>query len=314
MIAAHRGRVAILVVLTWVVGAAAVACTGGAAPSSANGPVPDDVAAHLSVEVAQGREQYAKREIRLEVTNDSDETMTLLSGALRTAQFGPSRPAKEGRTLVLRPGATRAVYVGLGEARCADPETADGGAAAAAAPSATITLALGEGDDLGPATDIPVDEVSDPVGHLARNHALDCSAAAVAAGADLTVDPDVPVETRDGELTALVTLRIEPVDGGPEVVLDRIAGTTLMSNADPGGDASGWVGRDLAGQGSGEVVLAVVPARCDVHAVAEDKRGTFLPVSARVDGVRQEPVYVPMPDTARSDFYSFVADYCDWPE
>jgi hypothetical protein len=292
-----------------MVGAAAVACTGGGAPSSAKGPVPDDVASHLSVEVAQGREQYAKREIRLEVTNDSDETMTLLSGALRTEQFGPSHPTKEGRTLVLRPGATRDVFVGLGEARCADPTAEDG-----AAPSATITLALGEGDDLGPATDVPVDEVGDPIGHLARNHAADCSAAAVAAGARLTVDPDVPVEPRDGELTALVTLRIERVDGGPEVILDRITGTTLMSNADPGGDASGWVGRDLAGQGSGEVVLAVVPARCDVHAVAEDKRGTFLPVSARVGGVRQGPVYVPMPDTARSDFYSFVADYCDWPE
>lgn len=309
MIAAHRGRAAILVLLTAVVGAAAVACTGGGKPSSEKGPVPDDVASHLSVEVAQGREQYAKREIRLEVTNDSDETMTLLSGALQTEQFGPSRPTKQGRTLVLRPGATRAVYVGLGEARCADPAVEEG-----AAPSATITLALGEGDDLGPATDVPVDEVGDPVGHLARNHAADCSAAAVAAGADLTVDPDVPVETRDGELTALVTLRIERVDGGPEVTIDRIAGTTLMSNADPGDEASGWVGRDLVGQGSGEVVLAVVPARCDVHAVAEDKRGTFLPVSARVDGVPQEPVYVPMPDTARSDFYSFVADYCDWPE
>lgn len=310
MIAAHRGRAPLLVLLTWAVGAAAVACTGGGAPSSAKGPVPDDVASHLGVEVAQGREQYAKREIRLEVTNDSDETMTLLSGALRTEQFGPSHPTKEGRTLVLRPGATRAVFLELGEASCADPTAAEDGAP----PSATITLALGEGDDRGPATDVLVDEVSDPVGHLARNHAADCSAAAVAAGADLTVDPDVPVETRDGELTALVTLRIERVDGGPEVTLDRIAGTTLMSNTDPGGDASGWVGRDLAGQESGEVVLAVVPARCDVHAVAEDKRGTFLPVSARVGGVPQEPVYVPMPDTARSDFYSFVADYCDWPE
>ncbi|MEV0950287.1 hypothetical protein [Promicromonospora sp. NPDC050249] len=313
MIAVHRGRVATLVLVTAVVGAAAVACTGGGAPSSARGAVPDDVASQLSVEVAQGREQYAEREIRLEVTNDSDKTLTLLSGALRAVQFGPSHPMKEGRTLVLRPGATRAVYVGLGEARCADLAAAEDGAATAP-PSATITLALGEGDDLGPTTDVLVDEVSDPVGHLARNHAVDCSTAAVAAGADLTVDPDVPVETRDGELIALVTLRIERVDGGPEVTLDRIAGTTLMSSADPGGDVSGWAGQDLAGQGSGEVVLAVVPARCDVHAVAEDKRGTFLPVSARVGGVPQEPVYVPMPDTARSDFFSFVADYCDWPE
>jgi hypothetical protein len=311
--AASRGRAVIVVVLTSLIGAAAVACTGSGAPPSAKGPVPDDVAAQLGVEVAQGREQYAEREIRLEVTNDSDEMMTLLSGALHAEGFGPSRPAKEGRTAVLRPGATRAVYVTLGEARCTGPAK-EAGPETTGASSATITLALGEGDELGPATDLSVDEVGDPVGHLARNHAADCAAAAVAAGARLTIDTDVPVETRGGELTALVTLRAEPVDGGPEVTLDRIAGTTLMSNPDPSGGASGWVGRDLAGQRSGEVVLAVVPARCDVHAVAEDKRGTFLPVTARVDGVQQQPVHVPMPDAARSDFYDFVADHCDWPE
>jgi len=312
LIAASRGRAVTVVLLTSLMSAAAVACTaGGAPPSSIPSPVPDGVAAHLSVEVAQGREQYAKREIRLEVTNDSDETMTLLSGTLHADGFGPSHPTKEGRTLVLRPGTTRAVYVGLGEAKCAGAES--GAGTAEAAPSATITLALGEGDELGPATDVAVDEVGDPVAHLARNHEADCAVAAVAAGADLAVDADIPVEMRDGELTALVTLRIEPVDGGPEVTLDRIAGTTLMSNPDPGG-TSGWIGQDLAGQRSGEVVLAVVPARCDVHAVAEDKRGTFLPVSARVDGVRQPTVYVPMPDSARSDFFDFVGDYCDWPE
>jgi hypothetical protein len=317
--AASRGRAVIVVLLTSLMSAAVVACTGGdAPPSSTRGPVPDDVAAHLSVVVAQGREQYAQREIRLEVTNDSDETMTLLSGALHSDGFGPSHPTKEGRTLALRPGTTRAVYVGLGEATCAGSQAESGAGTpeatpAEGTPSATITLALGEGDDLGPPTDVVVDEVGDPVGHLVRNHEADCAVAAVAAGADLAVDADVPVETRDGELTALVTLRIEPVDGGPEVTLDRIAGTTLMSNPDPSGP-SGWSGEDLAGQRSGEVVLAVVPARCDVHAVAEDKRGTFLPVSARVDGAVQPTIYVPMPDSARSDFYDFVGDHCAWPE
>jgi hypothetical protein len=188
LIAASRGRVVGVVVLATLIGAAAIACTAGdAAPSSTHGPVPDDVAAHLSVDVAQGREQYAEREIRLEVTNDSGETMTLLSGALHADGFGPSHPTKEGRTLVLAPGTTRAVYVGLGEAQCAGTEP---GAATAETPppSATITLALGEGDDVGPATDVTVDDVGDPVGHLARNHAADCAVAAVAAGARLTVD------------------------------------------------------------------------------------------------------------------------------
>jgi len=312
LIAGHRGRAGTVVVLTAVLGAAAVACSGGATtPSSTLGPVPDGVAARLGVEVTQGREQYADREVQLRVTNESDETLTLLGGSLHSDGFGPSRPTKEGRTVTLRPGATRGVFVELGEARCSGPEQ---GAAETAAASATIALARGGGDDLGPATDLAVGQVADPDGHLARNHTTDCAAAAVAAGATLSVDPDVPVEKRGGELSALVTLRVEAVDGGPEVTLDRIAGTTLMSNPDPADGVSGWVGQDLADRWPGVVELVVVPARCDVHAVAEDKRGTFLPVTATVDGDVQEPVYVPMPDTARADFYAYVADYCDWPD
>jgi hypothetical protein len=37
-------------------------------------------------------------------------------------------------------------------------------------------------------------------------------------------------------------------------------------------------------------------------------------VTARVGDAVQQPVYVPMPDSARSEFYAFVADHCDWPE
>lgn len=312
MITASRGRAVTAVLLTSLIGA--VACTaGGAPPSSTRGPVPDDVAAHLSVEVGQGRTQYADREILLEVTNNSDETMTILSGALHADGFGPSHPGEERRTLALRPGTTRDAYVRLGEAVCAGfPEGPDE-PVPDPAPSATITLALGEYDDLGPATDVVVDEVGDPAGHLARNHAVDCAQAAVEAGAQLTVDADIPVETRDGELTALVTVGVQPVAGGPDVTIDRISGTTLMANPNPGG-ASGWVDSDLAGQRSGEITLAVVPARCDAHAVGEDKRGTFVPVYASVDGTAQHVFYLPMPDTARADLFAYIADYCEWPE
>lgn len=310
-----RGRTALVVVLTTLVGAAAVACSGAApTPSSTLGPVPADVAGRLTVQVDQGRTQYAAREIVLAVTNDSDETMTLLSGALDADGFGPSHPTREDRTIALRPGTTRDVYVGLGDAECAGfPEGPDE-PVPDAAPSAVLTLALGEHDELGPAGDVVVDEVGDPGGHLPRNHAVDCAGAAVAAGVSLTVDADVPVETRDGDLTALVTLRVEPVDGGPEVTIDRISGTTIMNNPDPGGGGSGWTGAALDGQRSGSITLPVVPARCDAHAVGEDKRGTFLPVSASVDGVAQHVIYVPMPDSARADLFAFIAESCDWPE
>lgn len=272
--------------------------------------MPDDVA-HLSVEVSQGRTQYADREIVLEVTNGWDRTMTLVAGALHADGFGPSHLAKE-RPRALPPGATRDVYIGLGEAQCAGVPAGPDEPVPDAAPSATITLALGEGDDQGPATDIAVD-VTDTAGHLARNHAVDCARAAVESGVRLTVEPDVPVETRDGEQTAFVTVRVEPVPGGPEVTIDRITETTLMADPDARGTVSGWTGRELAGQRSGEIVLPVVPARCDAHAVGEDKRGTFLPVEASVGGTAQHVFYVPMPDAARAALYDFIGDSCGWP-
>lgn len=313
MIAASRGRAGTVVLLTSLIGAAAAACTAGGTflPSSTLGPVPDDVAAHLSVEVSQGRTQYADREILLEVTNGSDRTMTLVAGALHADGFGPSHLAKD-RPRALLPGTTRDVHIWLGEARCAGVPAGPDEAVPDAAPSATITLALGEGDDQGPATDIAVD-VTDTAGHLARNHAVDCARAAVESGVRLTVEPDLPVETRDGEPTAFVTVRVEPVDDGPEVTIDRITETTLLADPDARGTVSGWTGRELAGQRSGEIVLPVVPARCDAHAVGEDKRGTFLPVEASVDGTAQHVFYVPMPDAARAALYDFIGDSCGWP-
>ncbi|MFD2794114.1 hypothetical protein ACFS27_11210 [Promicromonospora vindobonensis] len=272
--------------------------------------MPDDVAARLSVEVVQGRTQYADREVLLEVTNGSDRTMTLIAGALHAEGFGPSHLAKD-RPRALRPGATRDVRLGLGQAQCAGAPAGPDEPAPDAAPSATVTLTLGEGDDQGPATDVVVDEVTDTAGNLARNHAVDCARVAVESGVRLTVEAGLPVETRDGEPTALVVVRVEPVPGGPEVTIDRITETTLMADPDAG-TIPGWSGRELDGQRSGEILLPVVPARCDAHAVGEDKRGTFLPVEASVEGTAQHVFYLPMPDAARAALYDFIGDSCGW--
>lgn len=280
-------------------------------PVSTLGPVPDDVLAALRVELRQGRTQYAGREAVLHVTNDSAETLTLLDGSLDAEGFGPSTPTKPGRELVLRPGAGRDVYLRLGDPVCAPGEgAADAGEPAPSTPpAATVTVALGDGDGQGDPTDVghPVD---DPNGHLARNHAVDCALAALAAGATLTVADTVRTEDGAGGPVAVVTVDVAPVPGGPEVQVTRIAGTTLMSA--PGGIAA-WEGDALDGQHAGRIELSVVPTRCDQHAVAEDKRGTFVPVHATVGGVEQHVVYLAMPDSARRDLYDFIGVSCGWP-
>ncbi|TWH25767.1 hypothetical protein L600_000900000170 [Isoptericola variabilis J7] len=89
----------------------------------------------------------------------------------------------------------------------------------------------------------------------------------------------------------------------------RVGATTLMAPAD-GGPA--WTGDALVGDGEGRLRLDVVPARCDPHAVAEDKRGTFVPVYAVVDGEEQPVVYLPMPDELKAELFAYVSEACGW--
>lgn len=278
-------------------------------------PLPSGVAQHLTAELRQDRTQYADRRAKLHVVNGSSHAVTLLGGTLDAPGYGPSSPDGTARAREVAPGAGRDVRLRLGEVDCdAEPPAALRGAEAQRTPVATATVVVavgeptGEGTAAGTAVEV---EVVDPLARLAAVHREACAERLVASGVTLRVtdvrDGDVP--TPDGDAPGgRITLAVEPVPGGPEVRLTEISGTTLLSPA----AGTAWAGDDLAGQADGQVVLDVVPARCDPHVVAEDKRGTFLPVHAEVDGVPQPVVYVPMTDQQRAAVYDLVHDACGW--
>jgi len=294
------------------------ACT---APADDGEPLPGDVAPALSAELRQDRTQYADRTATLQVVNGSDRTVTLLGGTLDAPGFGPSSPDGDPRARTLAPGAGRDVRLRLGEVDCdADAPDPLTGAAADTTPVATATVRLAPGEltadprdaasDADAGTAVQVD-VTDPLGRLAAVHAEACAERLVASGVALRVTgvEAATVRTADGDAPGgRVTLAVEPVPGGPQVRLVEISGTTLLSPA----ATDAWTGEDLAGQADGTVVLDLVPARCDPHVVAEDKRGTFLPVHAEVDGAPQPVIYVPMTDQQRAATYDLVHDACGW--
>jgi len=57
------------------------------------------------------------------------------------------------------------------------------------------------------------------------------------------------------------------------------------------------------------VTLTLVPARCDPHAVAEDKRGTVFPLRVSVDGT-SGTVYVAADAEVKAALYDFVRAAC----
>ncbi len=61
------------------------------------------------------------------------------------------------------------------------------------------------------------------------------------------------------------------------------------------------------------LVLQIVPARCDPHALAEDKVGTLFPIRLRARGLPEGAApYLPLDDDQRAALRRYVPIACDW--
>ncbi|GEM_PF-355091 len=317
-----------LVVGALVVGLTVAGCVAGSGsrgpsgtPGTSAGPaLPDDVAAGLAVEIRQSRADWGRRVVQVRVANTGAVDVTVRHATLTTP--GVEGSATSEREREVRAGVDRDLSVALGapvcdgsaavtatgEAGAAASGTSTAGAAASGSAGAQVELDVVDSDGhVGTVVVVP----DDPQGHLARIHGEDCAALAVAAGARLSLDDDLPSAPVDGTLVGRLTLHVEAVPGGPRVEVWRVDRTNLVIPADLAND---WpVAVDTAAPGAPAAVeLAVVPSRCDPHAVAEDKRGTFFGVHARVDGVEQPVFYVAASDVLRGAVYDLVAASCGW--
>lgn len=265
----------------------------------------DDVLAALRVEVRQSRTDRASRVVQVAVHNDGPTDLDVVAARLTSPTVEGVAASEDGRRAPA--GTRRDVSLALGAPVCGADAVQGPGATGPAAASVELDVTDGAGHratvELTP---------EDPNGHLARIHAEDCAAVAIERGAALTVGPGLRTRQEpDGRWVATVDLVLAPVAGGPEVVVDAVDRTVLLDPA-PGGDR--WpAGLSSAADGVRTVGLDVVPARCDPHAVAEDKRGTAFGVHARVDGVPQHVVHVSADDALRGLLHDFVALACGWP-
>ncbi len=273
---------------------ALASCTS-APPAPAPSPIPSDTLAGLSVEVRQARSDWALRVVQLRVTNAGPGDVTVARARLVTPD--DEGVATSDRARPVRSGVDRDVSVALGTPVCDD------------APSGPARAELDLVDAEGRRSTLTV-EPADPQGHLARIHGEDCAAAAVAAGATLVLDDQVTTVDVGGTLAAEVSLQVTPVPAGPRVELTQVDGTVLLA---PVGGATSWPVAVDTGAGPARVPLVLVPSRCDAHAVAEDKRGTFFGVHARVDGIEQPVFYVASSDALRGALHAFVGESCGMP-
>lgn len=288
---------------------AAVACspdTGPAVTGSGSSP-PTAAPGPLTAELSQFRDNYSRQIIEIQLTNTTGAAVTVLAARLQSPLFASSISwTAAGAGTELPPGQAKSLPARLPAASCPGPAEHSG---PAPEPSAVVEVRVAEGAGAPARTfTVPAD---DPFGVLVRNSAEMCVARAADAVAGFRLSPDLRLSA--DARTAVVRLVITPRNeagagaGAGTLTINSIGGTTLLEE-----DRSAPWPRGLRVDAAGpvrELPLGIRPARCDPHAVAEDKVGTLIPLRVTVVG-REGVLKIDAGALLRGRIYDFVTSAC----
>ncbi len=262
-------------------------------------PAPTDLPDDVTVSVFQTRFDYGIRQLELKVSNGTDAPITITRAALESNRF--ANDAVWDRPQVIPPGAARDLKVLLAPPVC-------DGAASTDVVALDFTLASGES---GSARVVPTDETS----RLDAISAEDCLSVSVAQHA--AIEPPSVVEWMPGaQAPATLNFTVEPTSATGSLTIHFVKGTVLLSLVDPSGDPVYQEDLELEFDASTEasvIPLQVIPNRCDPHAIAEDKRGTFFAFEVSTTDGTAGRLFVAVSDDVRAVLYDFYADYCGLP-
>lgn len=148
----------------------------------------------------------------------------------------------------------------------------------------------------------------DPYGSAALFADRDCAETTLEEAADLTVG--TPEVTGEGLTSVLhVPVTLAPTGETGKVSFAGFESTVLFRQTD---DSPTDVDVPLGpGEPTTEQVMSVVPARCDPHALAEDKVGTLFGVAVRAPGLADNAsFFLPLTKEQRSAFFAFFRTHC----
>ncbi|QDY91847.1 hypothetical protein E7Y32_13430 [Arthrobacter sp. UKPF54-2] len=261
----------------------------------------------LTAQISQFRDNYSRQIIEIQLTNTTGEPITVLAAGLQSQLFASEigwNAADAGTELP--PGQTKSLPARLPAASCPDPAAAQGRAADPPAADVEVVLAPAAGAPGRTVTTV----ATDPFGVLPRNNSEMCVAQAAADVAEFRFGP--ALELSPDARTAVLHLVIAPRHpaGDPsdrELTINSIGATTLLEED---GSAPWPTGLRVDAAGPvRELRLGIRPARCDPHAVAEDKVGTLIPLHVTVAG-REGALKVDAGAQLRGRIYDFVTSAC----
>lgn len=265
--------------------AALLACASPAAPAA--------VPAGLAVAIQQGRLDVVADRLVVRFENSGDEAVTVERFDVATPTL--AEVLERTKPFELAAGDAIAIRLDLPRSDC----DADQGPVVV-----RVTTRTAGGDEA--TGDLTAD---DPFDTVARVNAADCLAESVAEVAAIVLPEHLRSTGAGADRRAFIDVAIEPAaSGDASMHVDRVYGTTLL-NAEDGID---WtLDVDVAaGDAPSVITLPVRPARCDAHAIADDKRGTILPFEIETSDGRAGRLDVPSEDGLKAELYAYYAERC----
>lgn len=303
------------------------ACNSGpgpeGSPHSASASVPQSPTPigglpAISAQINQFRDNYARQIIEIQLTNNTPEPVTVLDASLRSGLFSaPITWDPPAGGIELPPRQTKSLPAQLPEPTCTGIGEPSGGPTTVQGDKPTLRITT-QPTVPGQATLEP----ADPHGVLTRNNSEQCVSKAAEAIAEFRPVPELDAGEKGG--TAVVRIRILPrpspqegsgsTQGGGDprsearsLTIEKIDGTPLIAEEPSQPWPRGVEVRE--GGPASELRLVIRPARCDPHAVAEDKVGTLFPLRITVAG-QQGVLKVDAGAELRGRIHDFVTATC----
>ncbi|WP_375003651.1 hypothetical protein [Aeromicrobium sp. CTD01-1L150] len=263
----------------------------GCSPSAETTVLPEGVTLHLD----QSRMERQGREVFLRVTNHGDEPMHITGFVLESDRFEPV--VWEGEETVSA-GYERDLEFELPPSRCgAEPNANDH-------LRADVELTYRFGDQGRTSRGTAVDRY----GAVTRAMDGDCARHTLKEAADLTVGAPQVVHP-DARPVLEVPVTLAPTGRRDDVRFGGFEPTVLFTTIeDPHDDLGVRLGPDDPVL---QTALRVVPARCDAHALADDKVGTLFGVRVLADDLPDGAAFsLPLPDETRTALKTYLQSAC----
>jgi len=276
-----------------VVIAAITVALGGCAPSADPSPgLPEGVTAQL----IQLRSDVASRQAEVRIVNGSDADVEVGAVSVADPRFRRAAERVVDRVSTLAPGRSVDVRVQLGPVDCEASRDAE----------PTLTVHGTRGGAPFAAT-VPVGET---IPFLTALHTRECVQEGAAASADIALGALLPSAAG---MPGALELVVAPRAGEGVLRITGIRETNLLTFDGRDGRGEYPLDIDLTGADRAAVTtpLPVRPARCDPHAVLEDKRGTVFRLQVEVDGVAGAFDLAASP-ALRGELLAWVARWCGY--